>query len=168
MASTRLNCCAFFRSGSRKCERFFFVFLDAEAWSLRRYLRALADWAAVRDCWVERLGRRVLEAGRNARVVLKRIDERQEGQYRAGVAMLGIACGWMLWSMKRRGAVRRPLKHFGRELRVRPKFCRDFDFTSTFAATPAYFFRSSHMSCTFHHRLDCFPVPPSHPNSAPV
>lgn len=50
MASTRLNWRAFFRSGCRKCERFFLDFFEAVFWSLRRYLRALADWTAVRDC----------------------------------------------------------------------------------------------------------------------
>jgi hypothetical protein len=42
MASTKLNCIACFKSGWRKWERDFFFFCEA-GWSLRRYLRALAD-----------------------------------------------------------------------------------------------------------------------------
>lgn len=53
IASTRLNCIAFFRSGWRKCVRAFFFFLleEVEPWSFLRYLRALADWVAARACW---------------------------------------------------------------------------------------------------------------------
>lgn len=49
IASTRLNCIAFFKSGWRNVDRAFFRFCEAGT-SFRRYLRAFWEDAAVRTC----------------------------------------------------------------------------------------------------------------------
>ena len=72
---------ACFMSGSAKSERVFFRFCLVGS-SLRRYLRALADWVAARVCW--RKGGcssdGVADAEREAARRALRTAERQEGQ----------------------------------------------------------------------------------------
>lgn len=97
MASVRLNCMAFLKSGVSKLLFAFFFRCDAGiSFPFRLYLSALADWTAVRTWWKGRRKEGVcIVCVRTCDIADREMEERHDGQYRAVAIVMCIVRGRM-------------------------------------------------------------------------